>query len=734
MLIATYDPWLVVLSILIAIFASYTALDLGDRAHISWGRITAAAITLGGGIWSMHFVAMLAFQMPIPVSYDITLTVLSLLLAIVVTAIGFTVVSRTERYRYLVVSGIVMGTGIVIMHYTGMAAMRMTATIRYDPWLVAASVVIAISAATAALWLYQQRSNVIQRLLAASVMGVAIAGMHFTGMAAASFIMAAPEKTGEIERSMLAVWIAIAAIAQIGITLGVSIFNRRLADEARYRAVIDTATDGIITIDEMGIIQAFNPGAERIFGYTDDEAIGQNVKALMPSPYHEEHDSYLANYRDTGVRKIIGIGREVTGRRKNGDMFPLDLSVVEWEDHGQRFFTGITRDNSARAAIQQQLMQAQKMEAVGQLAGGMAHDFNNILGVVIGNLDMLAERFPQREQPVDLVEATSAAITGADLVHRLLAFSRRQPLQFGLVNLADAVSNLVPLLRRTIGIQTQIVTRVDDVVMPVMADIAQFENALLNLVLNARDAMPDGGTITIEVRHQSFDDEAAHTYEVSAGDYMMVSVNDTGIGIPPENLSRVFEPFFSTKPPGHGSGLGLSMVFGYIRQSGGVVKIYSEVGSGTVVKMFIPISDRRIKSPDETEVETEVKSIPLPCGTERILVVEDFAPAREMAARCLSSLGYTVALANDADEALKMLETATFDLLFTDVVMPGSMNGIALARVVHERLPHVKILFTSGFSMILKEEIAELNAQFLTKPYRKEDIAHVVRRMFNGVA
>ena len=266
------------------------------------------------------------------------------------------------------------------------------------------------------------------------------------------------------------------------------------------------------------------------------------------------------------------------------------------------------------------------MEAVGQLAGGMAHDFNNILGVVIGNLDMLAERFPQNEQPVDLAEATSAAITGADLVHRLLAFSRRQPLQFALVNLADAVNNLVPLLRRTIGTQTQIITRVDDTVRPVMVDVAQFENALLNLVLNARDAMPDGGTITIEVRHQSFDPEAAHTYEVAVGDYVMVSVNDTGIGISPENLPRVFEPFFSTKPPGHGSGLGLSMVFGYIRQSGGVVKIYSEVGNGTVVKMFIPTSDRRLETSKETEAETEATRIQLPRGTERVLVVEDFAP------------------------------------------------------------------------------------------------------------
>ena len=354
MLITSYDLRFVVLSVLIAIFASYTALDLGDRASIGWGRIAAAAITLGGGIWSMHFIAMLAFQMPIPVSYDITLTVLSLLLAIAVTAIGFTVVSRTERYLFI--SGIVMGTGIVVMHYTGMAAMRMPATIQYDPWLVTASVVIAITAATAALWLYRQRSNVIQRLLAASVMGVAISGMHFTGMAAASFLMAPHEMTGEIEQSTLAIWIAISAISLIGITLGVSIFNRRLADEARYRAVINTATDGIVTINEMGIIQAFNPAAERIFGYTVNEIIGQNVKTLMPSPYHDEHDGYLANYRNTGIRKIIGIGREVQGRRKNGEVFPLDLSVVEWHDHGQRFFTGITRDNSARAAIQQQLM------------------------------------------------------------------------------------------------------------------------------------------------------------------------------------------------------------------------------------------------------------------------------------------------------------------------------------------------------------------------------------------
>ena len=275
------------------------------------------------------------------------------------------------------------------------------------------------------------------------------------------------------------------------------------------------------------------------------------------------------------------------------------------------------------------------MEAVGQLAGGLVNDFNNILGVVIGNLDLVAEQFSSDE----LTEAMTAVLTGADLVHRLLAFSRRQPLHPRNINLTDTIHDLVPLLRRSIGIRYEIVVSLEHNLGNVMADLAQFENALLNLILNARDAMENGGMITITGRNQVIEEEFAEAYEIAAGQYVLISVSDGGSGIAKKDLPRVFDPFFTTKPPGSGSGLGLSMVFGYVKQSGGTVKIYSEVGRGTVVQMFLlanPIGVVEDTLPSGTE---SILVVEAPHGKESILVVEDLPAARNVAEKSLVKLG-----------------------------------------------------------------------------------------------
>lgn len=495
---------------------------------------------------------------------------------------------------------------------------------------------------------------------------------------------------------------------------------------AQYRSIVDTASDAIIAIDEMGIVQAFNQAATHIFHYNADEVIGQNIAMLMAEPFRSQHDGYLERYRETGERRIIGHGREVEGRTKEGTSITIELAVAEWFADGERRFTGILRDISERKRIERQLMQSQKMEAIGQLTGGMAHDFNNLLGVVIGNLDMLNDRFPGGT-PDELNDAIEAAKAGADLVRRLLAFARRQPLLPKTIALSDIIDGLIPLMRRIIGTQIEIVAQYDENLLPVIADPAQLENALLNLIINSRDAMPKGGKLVIECRNYVIDQHSAVEYDIPIGCYSTLIVSDTGTGIPADVLPHVFEPFFTTKPPGAGSGLGLSMVFGYAKQSGGVVRIYSEVGKGTTVRLYLPsVETTALFNGDDDDI-IDVSELH---GNERILVVEDAPASLTVAQRILVSLGYSVKLAKDAAEAMACIDAGEqFDLLFTDIVMPGEMNGIQLARVVKQRQPTIKILLASGFSQTTADDVETLGASYITKPYRKLNLAKYVRNL-----
>lgn len=378
-----------------------------------------------------------------------------------------------------------------------------------------------------------------------------------------------------------------------------------------------------------------------------------------------------------------------------------------------------------RIEIEQQLVQSQKMEAIGQLTGGMAHDFNNILGVVIGNLDMLNEQF--KIPPVELIESRNAALTGAELVRRLLAFARRQSLQPRLVHLDLLLNDMLPLLRRMIGGAIEIETIYEtDGLLPVITDPTQLENVMFNLVINARDAMPQGGKLIIECKTLKLNNELSDEYGIPVGIYSTLIISDNGQGIPDEVLPHVFEPFFTTKPPGSGSGLGLSMVFGHIKQSGGAVRIYSEVGHGTSVFVYLPATadDGSASVSDEPVIDLADLR-----GNERILIVEDTANVREISYRILTSLGYTVRQASNAQEALAILAVETFDLLFTDIIMPG-MDGIALAEQAKQNYPAMKILFASGFSAAPYAVIKRLDAKYLTKPYRKIELAQLLRTFF----
>ncbi len=500
--------------------------------------------------------------------------------------------------------------------------------------------------------------------------------------------------------------------------------------EARLSSVISTAPDAIVTIDDRGVIQSFSNAAEMLFGYAAGEVIGRNVSMLMPQPHRSKHDGYLARYRRTGEKRIIGIGRQVEAQRKDGTIFPVELSVGEVQLGATRIYTGFIRDITARAKMEQELRHAQKMEAIGQLTGGLAHDFNNMLTVIAGNLEMLEDRLTNADHLSLLTEAQEAADLGAKLAGRLLAFGRRQPLNPKPINLSELAAGMADLLSRSLGEVVRLETRLAPNLRTTMADPGQVENALLNLAINARDAMPEGGRLLIETSEVEIDEEALAVHaEVEPGSYAMLAVTDTGVGMTPEVRQRAFEPFFTTKGPGGGSGLGLSMVYGFVKQSGGHVQIYSELGHGTTVHIYLPIRDH-----DGRMATSRAPRASGAVGGETILVVEDDQRVRRVSMRRLKELGYAVIEVDSGPAALRILDRGDpIDLVFTDVVMPGGMTGLDLAREARRRRPEIRVLFTSGYADPAMIEGGTLTANdgWLGKPYSRADLASKVRDLLD---
>ncbi|MGO4910154.1 CheR family methyltransferase, partial [Pseudorhodobacter sp. W20_MBD10_FR17] len=465
--------------------------------------------------------------------------------------------------------------------------------------------------------------------------------------------------------------------------------------EARLSAILDAAPEAIITIDEHGIIGSFSPAAETILGYCADEVIGRNIKLLMPEPHQRQHDAYLAHYIETGEKKIIGIGRELNALHKNGKVVPIRLTIAEWWINGERNFTGILHDLTNDMKQRNALQRAQKMEAVGQLTGGLAHDFNNLLTVIIGNLELLEMQLGDARKPRQLLkEALEASELGAKLTKQLLAFSRKQTLEPTTVQLNGLVTSVKPLLARTLGDQITIITDLAKDLNPTMADPGQVENAILNLAINARDAMPDGGTVTIVTQNVVLDkDYAATQVDVEPGRYVALSVTDTGVGMPADVVNRAFEPFFTTKGVGAGSGLGLSMVYGFAKQSGGHVTIYSEEGLGSTVTLYLPpaANEPVMEAPSAVDIPTS--------KNETILVVEDDPRVRRLTVARLEGLGYHILAAENGPAAIDILRGKNdIDLVLSDVVMPGGMTGFEVVDQALEINPRLKVLLATGYA------------------------------------
>jgi PAS domain S-box-containing protein len=500
---------------------------------------------------------------------------------------------------------------------------------------------------------------------------------------------------------------------------------------SRLTAVVETAVDGFILIDDQARILLFNPACERLFGYRADEVMNKNVKMLMPPSYSSQHDDYVKNFLQTGERKIIGIGREVVGLRKDGSTFPMDLSVGEAKQDGESIFVGIIHDLTARKLTEQQLQQAQKMEMVGQLSGGIAHDFNNLLTVIVGNAEHLSDQLKSRQDLRRFADdICQSGERGAELTQRLLAFSRRQLLKPLAIDCHELLDSMHKLLRRTLRENIEINTAFHPDTILTFADRAQLESAVLNLALNAQDAMPIGGHLTVSTSLASFDGQHRSLHpEIEPGEYAVIAVTDDGEGMRPEVVARAFEPFYTTKEVGKGSGLGLSMIYGFVKQSNGHVSIYSEPGLGTTVRIYLPhvASD----APGSEKIRPNEDAIPK--GHETILIAEDDPFVRSSVIQRVEALGYkVVAAVNGNDALLKLRANPEIDMLFTDIVMPGGMSGWELADQARQIRPGLPVVYSSGYALetLVKEGRAPAQSIILTKPYRKTELALRLREAF----
>lgn len=487
-------------------------------------------------------------------------------------------------------------------------------------------------------------------------------------------------------------------------------------------ALLDKANDAITVRSIDGIVTFWNKAAERIYGWTAAEAIGRAAVDLVQadmSVFEPANRFALENGHWRG---------QLAQRRKDGRAITMQAawSVLRDDEGNPKAILSINTDITEQLMLQEQLRQAQRLEAIGQLTGGMAHDFNNLLTIILGNAEILTESLAGDPQLRHLAEVTvTAAERGAELTNRLLAFARRQPLNPQPTDINTLVASMDDLLHRTLGGQISVELHCADDLWNAMVDKPQLESALLNLSINARDAMPLGGKLTFTTANIVLDpSDVDQGADAMPGDYVMISVSDTGSGMTPEVLKRAFDPFFTTKDVGKGSGLGLSMVFGFIKQSKGHIKIVSKVGRGTTVKLYVP------KSSAAADVRGRDAASVIHGGSERILYVEDNELVRDHVTAQLITLGYDVVVANDGPEAISLLKNVDgFDLLFTDIIMPGGLNGRELADKAKQFHPDLAVLFTSGYNenAIIMDGRLIPGTQLLSKPFRFGDLAQKLR-------
>jgi PAS domain S-box-containing protein len=488
--------------------------------------------------------------------------------------------------------------------------------------------------------------------------------------------------------------------------------------------IFDTSLDLIVVVDRRGKFLRVSPSSLAILGHHPEEMVGRSgIDFIFEDDLEKTREEMRLARRGLLTRNF-----DCRYVRKDGHPVSLNWTGIWVDDQEQHFFIG--RDMTERLKLEAQLRHAQKMESIGQLTGGIAHDFNNLLTVISGTSEILAEATSDPRLQSLAATIRDAADHGAQLTQRMLAFARKQPLQSRDLDLNEIVTRTADALKRMIGEDISLKCVLTADLWSAVADPSQVEDALLNLVVNARDAMPNGGRLMIETANVHLDGQyASQNTEVAAGDYAAVIVTDSGTGMLAEVIERAFEPFFTTKEVGEGTGLGLSMVYGFMKQSRGHIKIYSEIGHGTSIKLYFPRGQNVVAA---VAAETVAEVHRQESGT--ILVVEDSSAVRRVVCEMLHSLGYKIIEAEDSNSALSVLRSGQpIDLLFTDMILPKSMTGAALLREARKLKPDLRAVFTSGYSehFIKAREETDANVPLLSKPYRKQHLAEVLRKALN---
>lgn len=487
--------------------------------------------------------------------------------------------------------------------------------------------------------------------------------------------------------------------------------------EQKFRAVLASAPDAVIGVDADGRIELINAQAERLFGWTTEELVGQPVEVLVPLEMHERHRSHRDGYLSNPQARPMGAGLSLSGRRRDGTEFPAEISLSAVVDHESRLVLAAIRDITDRLALESerrelfleaQREQSHRLESLGQLAGGVAHDFNNLLGVILNYTTLIRRKVDDPTVVSDLGEIRDAAARGAALTRQLLTFARRDVVNPQPVDVAEVIRGVASMLARTLGEHITLDLELADVPLVAVADRHQLDQILLNLAINARDAMPEAGVLSITAGPED--------------GTVVVRVADTGVGMPMDVVARAFEPFFSTKDRGRGSGLGLATVYGIVQRSGGEVTLDSEVGRGTTVTISLPMSRQAVVAPRSA-------AEPSAGGTERVLLVEDEEPLRVGMARLLEAHGYDVVVAGDGLDAIEIIEREgdTIELVLTDVAMPR-MRGDELARWLDERCSAVPRIFMSGYD----SSTSPVPGRLLPKPVDQEALLRTIREVLDA--
>ncbi|WP_442593137.1 MHYT domain-containing protein [Parapusillimonas sp. JC17] len=694
----SHNLGLVALSVLVAVFCSVMSMltarvardsDLMLHRQVAIGT---GAIALGGGIWTMHFIGMLSFELCAAITYDPATTILSVLPSLAASWIALQILSRKGvRGWQLIAGGVLVGLGIVTMHYNGMAAMRMTPILRYDPFVFTMSIVLAIGLAILALWVHfglrlARLHPMLRLILSGTVMGAAISGMHYTGMAAAHFI-GTPEdaqNTVLLNNTFASLWLSTFTIT---LTVLVTSLNaliryrqlyRKMEDsESSIRAIVDTAVDGIITIDHHGLIRAFNQSAERLFGWKESEVMGRNIKMLMPEPYQSEHDGYLHNYMSSGKPKIIGSGREVTGLRKDGSLMPMRLAVGQVNLPGAPLFVGFVTDITAQRELESSLREAaerakQAASAKTAFLANMSHEIRTPMNSIIGFTELLLKDTLTAEQRgyLNIVRKSSHSLLGLlnnilDTIKLEKAAVNVESIDFSMKELATQIVNSLSLSASAKGLLLSL-DYPDEMEEYFVGDPLRVQQVLINLIGNAIK-FTEQGSVTVEFKH-----EAGTVH---------IAVRDTGIGMSAEQVESIFDPFtqadVSISRRFGGTGLGTTISRQLVKLMRGTIHVDSAPGQGSVFHIRLPLPAGR--RPDPVAPSAGAPALP----PLNILIADDVEQNLELLTLILLKDGHNVTSARDGEEVLEKFKQKRYHVALIDIHMPR-VDGLTATRHIRE--------------------------------------------------